>query len=109
MDRSQFDFISTSYNDRIKVDAADLIDQSDRILIRGYTPNGDLATVSLIDGAIRVVNGRYPGVTRKAWDPSALIPIGHRVYPEYSDFEFCLLLKAKGFPIPFDSYPEDTE
>lgn len=93
------------------IEASDLVNQSDRILISGYTKERDSFTTELRAGSIHtaiVYFSTKEEVPVDVTTNSDYVPT-KRVYPNDSDYEFCQLLSAEGISIPFTRFPEDEK
>ena len=88
----------------------DLINRDDRTLLYGFTFNKDTWHVYLKNNEIYTVvyefNGRPQPIevrTNEDYIPDK------RLYPERCDFEFCNLLKQKGFELPFYQWKDNVD
>lgn len=93
------------------IKASDLVNQSDRILILGYTKERDEFITELWAGSIHTSIVDFftkEEIPVDVTTNSDYIP-NKRVCPNKSDYEFCQLLSAKGISIPFTKFPEDDK
>ena len=85
----------------------------DKTLLYGYTLDRDTFHVYVMDGTLhRIIYNRPSNILIKydagdSIDIDKLIP-SKRVYPQYSDFEFCQILIERGATIPFTTFDEEV-
>ena len=89
------------------VTANHLKNKSDRTLLYGYDCDRNTFHVYLKDENIHVVkyNSSKILTVLNVFSNEDYVP-NKRVYPQYSDFEFCKLLIEKDVYIPFSNYEE---
>lgn len=85
-------------------------DGPDRTLIYGYTVERDTFHVYVRDGVIHRFVYQHDGSTlyygyRDEWIAELLVP-DKRIYPQYSDYEFCRRLIDLGVHVPFTTWEE---
>jgi hypothetical protein len=82
-----------------------------RTLLYGYTLDRNTFHIYVMDGEIhkiiynRISNFLIYYKVGKSFDVLELIP-DKRVYPEYSEYEFCQLLIDRGCTIPFTTFSD---
>lgn len=85
----------------------DFDNKEDRTLIYGYTCDRETFHVYFKNKKIRVIKyGGYKNIPLTEINPKTnqdFIP-DKRVYPDASDYNFCLKLREFGYEIPFTSY-----
>lgn len=101
------DLLNMGENIEELITAKHLKNKKNRTLIYGYDCDRRTFHVYLKDEQIYIVRYNYmEGITKlEAFSNHDYIP-NKRVYAQYSDFEFCKLLKNKYIHIPFSSYTE---
>lgn len=92
------------------ITAKHLKNKEDRTLIYGYDCDRNTFHVYLKDEQIHILkyNSREVFPKLEAFSNDDYVP-NKRVYPEYSDFEFCKLLKEQDIHISFLSYSEPAK
>lgn len=97
-----------------EVASFDLLHQQPRTLLYGYTVERNNFHVYFSDGFIHRAIYEHPRelidhVSGPMFSASLLIP-DKRAYPQFTDAGFALLLKRRGFSIPFTTYtPTDKK
>lgn len=120
MNKEQYDALVPTLREEVDVFDEDvspneLADQSDRVLVYGYTTDRDTFSVSLEDGLF--VGRCYSGVTDDppvAWRSTspaegrsvALLVPNKRIYPHKSDADFLKLLHERGAMVSLGNWPE---
>lgn len=91
------------------ITAKHLKNKSDRTLLYGYDCDRNTFHVYLKGEEIHILRYKSTEVFTKleVFSNHDYIP-NKRVYPEYSDFEFCKLLKEQNIDIPFLPYKRPT-
>lgn len=104
------EFISlNNYNKSITID--DLNDKSDRTLLYGYDFDRETFHVYIKDREIVSVSyylDEEPKLTYISFSKDNYLPV-KRIYPEASDYEFCKLLKERGYELPFLPFNGERE
>ncbi len=107
-------------NSKPVIQPSDLTDKSDRTLLYGYTTRllynrTNIHVhfhVYLKDNKIHIVtylkDSRYnaPDHMQRAIAESNDDYIPTRLYPEYCDYEFCKILKDRGYDLPFNNWSD---
>lgn len=97
----------------IPIRGVDLINQTNRTLVYGYTKDRGTFHVYLKDGCIHI---KIYGLRGSEWvmdednvlTDESYVP-DKRAYPETCDFEFCKLLRYRGICIPFTTWTDGRE
>lgn len=101
MDAKQTDIIrGLDDSETVTVHIDEISDQNDRTLLYGYTVDRDTFHVYIQDGEIHRLIYAYGGEPISHISGSELaatdLQPNKRAYPEWTDFEFALLLKTRG-------------
>lgn len=109
MNKQEYSTIQEKQNpnsDLIK--GSELKNQESRTLIYGYDLDRNTFHVYLKNGEIMTVMYDFDGeVTPVRVDGNFGFVPSKRVYPESCDYEFCMLLRARGVEIPYTTFNEN--
>lgn len=109
MNKEQYKKLTTIDSNKI-IDAYDLTNMEDRTLLYGYTCERNTWHVYLQKNRIYTVIYKW-NEEPEEWEIThncQYIP-DKRLYPECCDYEFCKLLKEKGFSLPFTIWDDDNK
>lgn len=107
MNKEEFKILTTSIDSKNLITVDRMVNKEDRTLIHGYTCERHTFDVELIDGVIEVWVTPFGEKPKRVEVKSNhdFVP-DKRVYPDQSDFEFCMLLQQSGIDIPFTTFQE---
>ncbi|KQO98292.1 hypothetical protein [Leifsonia sp. Leaf264] len=97
-------------NEPDRLSVTDLHDQSERTLVYGYTPERDSFHMYLLGGQIHLHIYSHAKVSlfheaAPKWNPEFLRP-NKRAYPQFTDFEFAVLMKRLDWALEFANFEE---
>jgi hypothetical protein len=111
MIRKEFEKLK-NIEEKLNINVSDLNNQNDRTLIYGYDIERNDFHLYLKNGYFYLIQGNEEDYIfiRNLKDicKYSCIP-NKRIYPEFCDYEFCLILKELGIKIPFTNYKENKK